>query len=61
MFHVGVPALIAWLPTTIGMRLRDFTDFYPERAAVGAACVALLVAGGLAKLCGEVGSRVAGD
>lgn len=59
--HVGVPALIAWLPTTTGMRLRDFADFYPELAAVGAACVALLVAGGLAKLCSEVGLRVAGD
>ena len=57
--HVGVPALIAWLPTTTGMRLRDFADFYPEQAAVGAACVALLVASGLAKLCGEVGLRVA--
>ena len=43
------------------MRLRDFADFYPEQAAVGAACVALLVAGGLAKLCGGVGSRTAGN
>lgn len=43
------------------MRLRDFADFYPEQAVVGAACVALLVAGGLAKLCGGAGSRVAGD
>lgn len=59
--HVGVPALIAWLPTTTGMCLRDFADFYPEQAAVGAACVALLVAGGLAKLCGGVGLRVAGE
>lgn len=57
--HVGVPDLIAWLPTTTGMRLRDFADFYPEQAAVGAACVALLAAGGLAKLCGGVGLRVA--
>lgn len=59
--HVGVPAFIAWLPTTTDMRLRDFADFYPEQAVVGAACVALLVAGGLAKLCGGAGSRVAGD
>lgn len=59
--HVGVPALIAWLPTTTGMRLRDFADFYPEQAAVGGVCVALLAASGLAKLCGGVGSRVAGD
>lgn len=59
--HVGVPALIAWLPTTTGMRLRDFADFYPEQVAVGGACVALLVAGGLAKLCGGVGSRAAGE
>lgn len=58
---MGVPALIAWLPTTTGMRLRDFADFYPEQAAVGSACVALLVAGGLAKLCGGAGSRVAGE
>ena len=57
--HVGVPALIAWLPTTTGMRLRDFADFYPEQAVVGAACVALLSAGGLAKLYSEVGLRVA--
>lgn len=57
--HMGVPALIAWLPTTTSMRLRDFADFYPEQAAVGATCVALLAAGGLAKLCSEVGSRVA--
>ena len=57
--HVGVPALIAWLPTTTGMRLRDFASFYPEQAAVGAACVALLAAGGLAKLYSEVGLRVA--
>ena len=34
--HVGVPALIAWLPTTTGMRLRDFADFYPEQVAVAA-------------------------
>lgn len=54
--HVGVPAFIAWLPTTTGMRLRDFADFYPEQAVVGAACVALLVAGGLAKLCGSKGN-----
>lgn len=59
VLHVGVPALITWLPTTTGMRLRDFADFYPEQAAVGDACVASLVAGGLAKLCGGVGSRVA--
>nr|WP_073295393.1 hypothetical protein [Parolsenella massiliensis] len=58
-FHVGVPVLIAWLLATTGMRLRDFADFYPEQAAVGGACVALLVAGGLAKLCSEVGLRVA--
>ena len=57
--HVGVPALIAWLPTTTGMRLRDFADFYPEQAAAGGACAALLVAGGLAKLYGGVGSRMA--
>lgn len=57
--HVGVPALIAWLPTTTGMRLRDFASFYPEQATVGGACVALLAAGGLAKLYGEVGSRMA--
>lgn len=57
--HVGVPALIAWLPTTTGMRLRDFADFYPEQAADGGACAALLAAGGLAKLCSEVGLRVA--
>lgn len=43
--HVGVPTLITWLPTTTGMRLRDFADFYPEQAAVGCACIALLVAG----------------
>lgn len=54
--HVGVPTLIAWLPTTTGMRLRDFAGFYPEQAAVGAVCVALLAAGGLAKLRGGVGS-----
>lgn len=60
-FHVGVPALIAWLPTTTGMRLRDFADFYPEQAAAGGACAALLVAGDLAKLRAEPGSRVAGD
>lgn len=54
--HVGVPALIAWLPTTTGMRLRDFADFYPEQAADGGACVALLAAGGLAKLCGSKGN-----
>lgn len=59
--HVGVPALIAWLPTTTGMRLRDFADFYPEQVASGGACVALLAAGGLAKLCSEVGSRAAGE
>ena len=57
--HVGVPALIAWLPTTTGMRLRDFADFYPEQAAVGGVCVALLAAGGLAKPCSEVGLRAA--
>ena len=50
--HVGVPLFVAWLPTTSGMRLRDFADFYPEQAAVGVACVALLVAGGAAKLWG---------
>lgn len=54
--HVGVPTLVAWLPATTGMRLRDFADFYPEQAAVGAACVALLVAGGLAKLCDSKGN-----
>lgn len=59
--HAGVPTLIAWLPTTIGMRLCDFADFYPEQVAVGGACAALLAAGGLAKLCGGVGLRVAGD
>ncbi|WP_293836399.1 hypothetical protein [uncultured Parolsenella sp.] len=59
--HVGVPALIARLPTTTGMRLRDFADFYPEQAAVGCACIALLVAGGLAKLRDGVGSRAAGE
>ena len=48
--HVGVPVLIAWLPTESGMRLRDFADFYPEQAAVGAVCAALLAAGGLAKV-----------
>ena len=52
--HVGVPALIAWLSTTTGMRLRDFADFYPEQAAVGAACVALLTAGGLAVMCQDI-------
>lgn len=57
--HVGVPALIAWLPTTTGMRLRDFADFYPKQAAVVCARIALLAAGGLAKLRGGVGSRVA--
>lgn len=57
--HVRVPALIAWLPTTTGMRLRDSAGFYPEQVAVGGACVALLAAGGLAKLCGGVGLRVA--
>ena len=57
--HVGVPALIAWLPTTTGMRLRDFASFYPEQVTVGGACVALLAAGGLAKLYGGVGSRMA--
>ncbi|WP_293843956.1 hypothetical protein [uncultured Parolsenella sp.] len=59
--HVGVPAFIAWLPATTGMRLRDFADFYPEQVAVGGACIALLVAGGLTKPCGGVGSRVMGD
>lgn len=52
VLHVGVPLFVAWLPTTSGMRLRDFADFYPEQAAVGAACAALLVAGGVAKLWG---------
>lgn len=59
--HVGVPTLITWLPTTTGMRLRDFADFYPEQVAVGGTCVALLAVGGLAKLCGGVGSRAAGE
>lgn len=59
--HVGVPTLITWLPTTTGMRLRDFADFYLEQAAAGGACAALLAAGGLAKLCGGVGSRAAGE
>mgnify|MGYP004543909739 CR=1 FL=1 len=58
---MGVPTLIAWLPTATGMRLCDFTGFYPEQAAVGTACAALLAVGGLAKLCGGAGSRVAGD
>ena len=53
--HVGVPAFIVWLPATTGMRLHDFADFYPEQASVGCACVALLVSGGLAKLCGGGG------
>ena len=57
--HVGVPTLITWPPTTTGMRLRGFADFYPEQATVGGACVALLAAGGLAKQCGGVGSRMA--
>ena len=48
--HVGVPALIAWLPTTTGMRLRDFADFYPEQALVMAICDVLLVAGGAMKM-----------
>ena len=61
VLHVGVPAFIAWLPTTTGMRLRDFADFYPEQAADGGACAALLAASGLAKLCGGVGSRAARD
>ena len=52
--HVGVPAFIVWLPATTGMRLRDFADFYPQQVAVGGACIALLVAGGLAKLRGGV-------
>ena len=54
--HVGVSTLITWLPTTTGMRLCDFADFYPEQVVVGGACVALLVAGGLAKLCGSKGN-----
>ena len=59
--HVGVPTLITWLPTTTGMRLRDFADFYPEQTAAGGTCAALLAAGGLAKPCGEVGLRAAGE
>lgn len=54
--HVGVPTLITWLPTTTGMRLRDFADFNLEQAAAGGACAALLVASGLAKLCGSKGN-----
>lgn len=50
MLHVGVPALVAWLPTTSGMRLRDFAAFYPEQAVVGLSCIALLVFGGVTKL-----------
>lgn len=50
MLHVGVPALVAWLPTTSGMRLRDFAAFYPEQAVVGLACIALLALGGVVKL-----------
>lgn len=61
VLHVGVPAFIAWLPMATGMRLRDFADFYPEQAADGGACAALLAASGLAKLCGGVGSRAARD
>ena len=48
--HVGVPLFIAWLPTESGMRLRDFAEFYPEQALVGAVCTALLAAGGVAKV-----------
>lgn len=57
MLHVGVPVLVAWLPTTSGMRLRDFAAFYPEQAAVVVVVVALLALGGAAKLAWVVRSR----
>jgi CubicO group peptidase (beta-lactamase class C family) len=48
--HVGVPLWIFSLPTQMGMRVRDFAEFYPEQALVGGVCIALLTVGGLAKL-----------
>ncbi|MDO4849682.1 MAG: serine hydrolase domain-containing protein [Coriobacteriia bacterium] len=47
--HAGVPVWVASLPGGLGMRARDFADFYPEQALVGGVCVALLLAGGAAK------------
>lgn len=44
--HVAVPVAIITYPATFGMRLRDFAAFFPEQAAVGALCAALLFAGG---------------
>lgn len=48
--HVVVPLLVLGVPASQGMRLRDFADFFPEQALVMAACVALLVAGGVRKM-----------
>ena len=48
--HVGVSLWIFSLPTQMGMRVRDFAEFYPEQALVGGVCIALLTVGGLAKL-----------
>ncbi len=49
--HVGVPLFIAEIPAReLGMRLRDFADFYPEQTLIGATCTAFLLAAGVLKL-----------
>ena len=55
ILHLGVPVLVLSVPVQSGMRLRDFADFYPDQALVGAACAALLLTGGVAKLIYAVG------
>ena len=48
--HIVLPVAIVLYPMTFDMRLRDFADFYPEQAAVGLMCAALLLAGGVAEV-----------
>ena len=48
--HVAVPVFLLGLPGGLGMRWQDFADFYPDQTLVLLACVALLLAGGVAKV-----------
>lgn len=48
--HVALPVSLLLLPRMeLGMRLRDFCDFYPDQALVLLACCVLLLAGGVAR------------
>lgn len=48
--HVVLPASLLFLPRMeLGMRLRDFCDFYPDQALVLLACYGLLLAGGVVR------------